>query len=204
MRTTRTHVLAAAAALALLLAGCGDSDPTATGTPTSTSSYGPAATGAHNADDVAFSAGMIPHHAQAVEMAELALSRATNAEVKALATAIRGAQAPEIAMMSGWLAGWGEQVPSGTDTSMGHGSHGMPSGMMSEQQMADLEKATGAAFDRLWVQMMIEHHEGAVAMAKTELADGQNAEAKQLAQAIITAQEREIATMKGLLKTLPA
>ncbi len=207
MRTTRTRTLtlAAGAALALLLAGCGDNTGKTSATPTPTASYGPAAVGAHNDADVAFAMGMIPHHAQAVEMAELALTRASNAEVKSLATAIRDAQAPEIATMSGWLLGWGEEVPDGTGTAMGHGSgHGGSTGMMTEEQMADLAKASGAAFDRMWVQMMIEHHEGAVAMAKTELADGQNASVTQLAQAIIAAQTREIATMNALLATLPS
>lgn len=199
-----TSLLAGGALATLLLAGCGSGSHTAThATATSTSSYGPAAAGPHNAADVAFATDMIPHHAQAVEMADMALKAATNAEVKTLAQAIKGAQDPEINTMSGWLAGWGATVPS--TTAGGHSMAGMASntGMMSDAQMTELGKATGAAFDRLWVTMMTEHHQGAIAMATTELADGQNAEAKALAQTIIGAQTKEVATMTALAKTLP-
>jgi len=186
----------AAVCLAVLLAGCSEDDPVVRTGPSPSASYGPAATGPHNDADVSFATDMIPHHAQAVEMADLALDKATNDKVTTLATAIKGAQDPEIRTMSGWLVGWGEKVPGAM-----HGGHSM-SGMMSEERMADLEKASGAAFDRLWVDMMIEHHEGAVLMAREELAEGQSPDAKALAQDIIEAQNAEIATMRELAKTL--
>ena len=208
MRTTRTLALTLAVpALALTLAACGGNGGTHNGSsskPSATagSTYGPAATGPHNDADVAFATEMIPHHAQAVEMATMALEKATNATVKQLATAIQSAQDPEIQKMSGWLVGWGQPVPDTSSTVHG-GGHSMSggTGMMTEAQMTELENASGAAFDKLWVEMMTEHHEGAVSMSRAELADGENSEAKALAQQIITAQTKEIATMVELAKT---
>jgi uncharacterized protein (DUF305 family) len=208
----RTAVAAAALATTALVAGCGSSPssstPTSLGsTPSATSSYGPAATGPHNSADITFVTGMIPHHAQAVEMATMALSQASSAQVKTLATAIKGEQDPEINTMSGWLTGWGQKVPAGSSMAgmggMG-GSHASMNGMMSGSEMQQLGQASGAAFDRLWVQMMTKHHQGAVEMAKSELSMGQNAEAKALAMNIVKAQTAEIATMTALAKTLPA
>ena len=173
-----------------------------TTTPTGTSSPADAAT-AHNAADVAFATTMIPHHQQAVTMAAMAGQQASNAQVKTLAGVIKAAQDPEIATMSRWLTTWGQPVPS---TSGGHDMSTMGDtpmeGMMTEDEMAQLSAASGAGFDRLWLQMMIKHHQGAVAMATTETADGQNAEAKRLAQQIIGAQTQEIATMEKLLPTI--
>jgi uncharacterized protein (DUF305 family) len=145
-----------------------------------------------------FATMMIPHHRQAVAMADMALMKAKSASVKGLATAIKGAQGPEIQQMSGWLTGWGKPVPS---PGMNHSTPG--SGMMTDQEMADLGKASGAAFDRMWVQMMIKHHQGAVAMAKAEQTSGQSTKAIALAKKIETAQNAEIATMQKLLTKLP-
>lgn len=213
LNRTTTQILArtaAAAALAAGLAACGGGDDAAARSrATALSSHGPAATGSYNGSDVSFAADMIPHHAQAVEMATMALEKASNAQVRQLAAAIQAAQDPEIKTMSGWLAGWGEEVPSadssdgaGGGHGGGHGSNATAMGMMSADQMRELRAATGAAFDRLWVEMMIEHHEGAVQMAKAELAEGQNAEAKALAELIVAAQTREIASMRALAKSL--
>jgi len=183
------------------------SSSSSSSTTASPSSSANPAGGQHNAADVAFATGMIPHHGQAITMAEMAASRATNPEVKSLAAAIKTAQAPEIATMSGWLTGWGQPVPAATGghdmSKMGTGTDmsGM-GGMMSEQEMQQLSAATGAQFDRMWLQMMIKHHQGAVTMARTELASGQSADAKQLAQQIIDAQNKEIATMTALLPTI--
>lgn len=149
-----------------------------------------------NQADVDFATGMIPHHAQAVEMADLALDKATNAQVKQLATSIKQAQQPEIDKMTGWLEDWGEEVPA---TNGEHGSgHTMTDGMMSDDDMSMLENASGKMFDQHWTALMIEHHEGAITMAKEELSKGSNDDAKQLAQAIIDGQSKEIATMKAL------
>ncbi|WP_020577214.1 DUF305 domain-containing protein [Actinopolymorpha alba] len=202
---------------ALLLAGCGGTsgnnsthdmstmDSTTSATPT-TRPTGDAAgrtstSSPHNRADVEFATAMIPHHGQAIEMADIALEKATNAEVRRLATAIKAAQAPEIRQLSDWLAGWGEPVPS---ASMDMKSHDMDmgDGMMSAQEMKELDGASGAAFDRLWTELMIKHHEGAVAMARTQLRQGVSPETKKLAQAVIDGQTKEITTMKALLPTL--
>lgn len=170
-----------------------------TTTSSGTSSPADAAT-AHNAADVAFATNMIPHHQQAVTMATMAERQASNAQVKTLAGAIKAAQDPEIATMSRWLTSWSQPVPS---TSGGHDMSTMGDtpmeGMMTEDEMTQLSAASGAGFDRMWLQMMMKHHQGAVAMATTETADGQNAEAKRLAQQIISAQNQEIAAMEKLL-----
>lgn len=195
----RTLIAAATTAGVLLLAACGSSSNTHSGahsTAAPTQSGTPAA-GPHNSQDVSFATDMIPHHAQAVTMADMALAKATTPTVKQLATSIRAAQAPEIAAMSGWLTGWGQPVPS-VSTTMNHGGMSMP-GMMSETDMAALDKATGSAFDKLWLTQMISHHKGAVTMAKTELSTGQNSDARTLARSISTSQSKEIAQLTQLL-----
>jgi uncharacterized protein (DUF305 family) len=145
---------------------------------------------AGNAADTTFAQQMIPHHQQAVEMAKMVPSRTKNPAVVSLAQQIQQAQAPEIALMTGWLTQWGAAPMAGMT--------GMP-GMMSDADMAGLEKETGAAFDKQWLQMMIGHHQGAIDMANTELKQGTSADAKQLAQKIITGQQAEITTMTGRL-----
>jgi uncharacterized protein (DUF305 family) len=162
-----------------------------------------------NATDVGFAQGMIPHHAQAVEMADLALEKSTNADVLALAKQIKASQNPEIQTMSGWLQSWGQKVPS-TD-SMSGGGHDMTDMggmmmdvMMTEADMKKLESSSGTAFDRLWMELMIQHHEGAVRMSEDELKDGKNPDVKALAQTIVTSQQAEISTMNSLLSKLPS
>lgn len=160
------------------------------------------ASGPHNAADVEFATNMIPHHAQAVYMAQLARQHAATTRLRDLATKVKSAQAPEIAQMSGWLAGWDKPVPSSSYAPGTMGGMSMP-GMMSEHDMTMLADASGTGFDRRWLQMMISHHRGAIGMAKTELASGQNPTAKALARSIIAAQTAEITTMNRMLTTLP-
>jgi uncharacterized protein (DUF305 family) len=207
----RIIALPAAVAATLVLAGCGTSDTPGTSGTSGTSDTTTTASGASrapasqtkNAADVEFLTMMIPHHAQAVEMADLALTQATDPKLKALAPKIKAAQAPEIELMTGWLTGWGEPVPAAA------GGHDMPGmrddtgGMMSAREMTVLGKANGPTFDRMWLQMMIRHHQGAVEQAKTELAQGTNPESKQLAQAIIDSQSAEITQMNAILAGVP-
>ena len=150
---------------------------------------------AHAPADVAFAQGMIPHHQQAVAMSRLADTRAAAPEVKTLAARIEDEQGPEIDRMTAMLTAWGAPVPSG-DEPMAMG--GMP-GMMGPQEMGDLAASSGPAFDRAFLTMMVAHHTGAVQMAQTELAQGTNPQARELAEAIITAQQAEIAEMQRLL-----
>ncbi|MGR4853964.1 DUF305 domain-containing protein [Streptomyces sp. LARHCF252] len=195
----RSAAVAAAGTAALVLAACGSGD-SATGhnghAATSGSASASASQGQHNAADTAFAQGMIPHHRQAVEMADLAPSRAQSAEVKELAEQIKKAQDPEIKTLSGWLTSWGEKVPA--EGAMDHSAHGT-GGMMTAEEMDKLEKASGKAFDAAFMEMMIKHHEGAVAMAKTEKTEGAFPDAKKMADAIITSQTAEIQKMNELL-----
>jgi len=188
--------LVAAIATALFVTSCTS--------PSSTSSDGhtdhthgseSSAAAPNNAADVTFVSGMIPHHEQAVEMSALVPQRSTNPEVIKLAADISAAQEPEIQTMKGFLAQW--NAGEGT----GHEGHdmGAMTGMVDDGSMAKLETLKGADFDKLWLTSMIGHHEGAVTMAKTEIADGANADAKALASHIVTAQEAEIAQMKQMV-----
>ncbi|MDR7322653.1 MULTISPECIES: DUF305 domain-containing protein [Catenuloplanes] len=202
----------------VVLAACGGGDgadgmdhgagtTTATTPPataTTPSAAASAGTGS-NAADVSFAQMMIEHHRQAVEMAELAGTRAGNAEVKALAEKIIAAQQPEIETMSGWLTAWGAAVPepSMTGMDMGGMDHGssMP-GAMSAQDMAGLAAASGGEFDKQFLTLMIAHHEGAITMAQQETSQGASTEAKALAAKIVTDQQAEIVTMRELLTKL--
>jgi uncharacterized protein (DUF305 family) len=134
-----------------------------------------------------FAEMMIPHHQQAIEMSDLALKNSTNPEVLALAQQIKDAQSPEIEQMKSWGA-----------SSMAHMGH-MMDGMLSDEEMSDLAAATGSRFDKLFLEGMIKHHEGAIEMAQM-VTDSKNSEVAALAKVIIEAQQREILTMNELLK----
>lgn len=196
----RTAAVAAAGAAALVLAACGGGGDSSAGhdghNTKSPSASASASQGQGNAADVTFAKGMIPHHRQAIEMADLAPSRAESAEVKKLAADIKKAQDPEIRTLSGWLTSWGEEVPA--EGAMDHSMHG-GGGMMTAEEMQQLKNSSGKAFDTAFMEMMIKHHEGAVEMARTEQADGAYAPAKEMAGQIITSQSAEIEQMNKLL-----
>jgi uncharacterized protein (DUF305 family) len=155
--------------------------------------------------DIAFAQLMIPHHQQAIQMADLASTNASSEEVKALAAQIKAAQDPEISMMSQWLTGWGAplEMEGTTDGGMDHGDMDMGgmtvAGMMSTQDMDTLGAATGADFDTMWLQMMIAHHQGAIAMAQQVADTTTNPAVQDLADAVIAGQTTEITTMQQLL-----
>jgi uncharacterized protein (DUF305 family) len=159
-----------------------------------------AALGSAGEAEVTFAQNMIPHHEQAVMMADVALDPAVGASeaVRDLATRIREAQGPEIEQMRGWLHAWGasEMEEMSHDE---HDAHGMQ-GMMSADEMAELEGMRGAEFDRMWMEMMIRHHEGAIAMAETARAEAALDDVKVLSDAIIKAQQDEIDEMQALLE----
>ena len=186
----RTAVAAAAAALVAGASACGTggTDSGMSGMGSSASATSTAAQG-----DVMFAQMMIPHHEQAVEMADLALQDKAQAssEVRALAEQIAKAQGPEIETMTSWLSSWGAATSAPMD-------HSMP-GMMGEADMSKLAGATGAEFDQQWLTMMVAHHEGAITMAEDVLGTTTNAEVKSLARAIVDGQQAEIVTMKQLL-----
>ncbi|WP_410672150.1 DUF305 domain-containing protein [Amycolatopsis sp. cmx-4-68] len=178
-----------ALASAVLLGACGGHDSmSGMDSPSASAASSPAD---HDAADVTFAQQMAPHHSQALDMAKLVPSRSTNPKVIDLASRIEKAQDPEIRQMQGWLTSWGAGMPGMTHESM--------SGMMSAGDMKKLEAAKGVEFDKMWLGMMIEHHQSAVDMAETELSKGTNADAKALARKIIDAQQAEITEMQGLL-----
>jgi uncharacterized protein (DUF305 family) len=192
-------VSAALASAALLAAGCSNDDgggghDMGNMGSDATASAGPDAQGSFNDADVMFAQGMIPHHQQAVEMANLAGTRAADPEVKQLAAQIKAAQDPEINTLTGWLQSWGKP------TAMA-GGHSM-SGMMTEADMTMLKAATGKDFDRMFAQMMITHHNGAIQMARDEQTNGKNAAAKALAKTIAEGQQAEVATLQKIVDRL--
>jgi uncharacterized protein (DUF305 family) len=151
----------------------------------------------HNAADIAFASDMIPHHEQAVDMSALVSDRSADADVQKLASDISAAQTPEIQTFKVLLVQWDENPDLNTGSGKG-GQSGMH-GMVDEATMARLTSLEGAEFDQLWLQSMIGHHQGAIEMAKAEIANGANVDAKSIAQNIVTTQQAEIDQMNRLL-----
>ena len=203
MRITRsTRALGALTlGLALALTACGTDDTTA-----QDSSSG---SGDHNDADVAFASDMIQHHAQALTMVDLTLERDLDPEFQELVEGIRDAQAPEIETMADWLTGWGEEVPATERDHMNAEGHDMGDmgadtgqdmpGMMSDDDLSELNDSMPMDFEDMWLAMMIEHHEGAISMAETQLEDGSYPPAIDLAEQIMESQTAEIATMQSMI-----
>ncbi len=147
-----------------------------------------------SAKDIMFAQMMIPHHEQAIEMSDLALQNSTNPEIRDLATKIKGEQAPEIELMESWTD---SHMGSHMDSHAGH----MMDGMLSEEEMDELKSARGVEFDRLFLEGMIKHHEGAIDMAD-DVDDSKNPDVAKLAQSILITQRAEIELMKELLQRL--
>lgn len=183
-----------------LLVACGDDSADEGAADSTEESSTTEASGAEfNDADIEFVEAMIPHHEGAITMAEMAADRAVAPEVKDLASRIAAAQGPEIETMQGWLEEWG--VNSSAEDDGAGMDHGDMSGDMGDGEMAELEAAQGEAFDEMFLTMMIEHHQGAVDMANSEIDDGLNADAIAMARDIIAAQEAEIEEMQGLLES---
>jgi uncharacterized protein (DUF305 family) len=145
----------------------------------------------HNSADVAFARGMVPHHEQALEMSGLVATRTDNQRVIDLAARIASAQKPEIDRMNGWLRTWNAPV----EASSSH-SHSPDHGMV---ELGDLAGLADTEFDRQWLSLMIQHHRGAVDMAREHLSAGTDPETRKLAQDVVAHQEKEIAEMESLL-----
>lgn len=224
---TKLMMLSAGAVVAAaLVAGCSNdkaADRTAdmemtNSATTSAAASAPVTSEAHNDADVMFAHHMIPHHQQAVEMSDVLLAKqGIDPRVTELATQIKGAQAPEIAQMQGWLKQWGNppmpsmsQMPQQGHGDMGHGNMGqgdmgdMPAmqGMVSETDMTALRNAQGAEAAKLYLTHMIAHHEGAITMAQDEIKDGQYPAAVEMARTIVKTQQAEIDTMRQILGSL--
>ena len=140
--------------------------------------------------DLMFAQMMIPHHEQAIQMAEWAKTRAEDPKVKALAEKILSEQAPEIATMSSWLKEAGQALED-------HSMH--MAGMLSEEELEKLKALSGKAFDKYFLESMIKHHEGAVVMAQDAL-NTSNVIVKTLLENIIQTQNLEISEMQKLLE----
>ncbi|AUI51590.1 DUF305 domain-containing protein [Arthrobacter crystallopoietes] len=200
-----TAISTTAVAAALFLAGCGsDTGSNTTGEFTgmdhSTMSHSPApassdAGGTHNSADAMFAQMMIPHHEQAVQMSDIMLAKeGLDPQITQLAEEIKAAQGPEIEKMTAWLQTWDEPMEMSGDHAM--------EGMLSPDDLAELEAAQGAEASRLFLTQMIEHHEGAIAMAEEEAANGQDPDAVALAETIVADQKAEIEKMNNLLAAL--
>lgn len=219
IRVHLNRLIGIAAAAALALSACSNSPQSeqdmssmttsAVATPSSSASPSERAPGtqAHNDADVTFAQGMIPHHQQAIEMSDMLLAKqGIDPRVVSLANEIKAAQGPEIQQLHGWLSEWGVSPTTSPGAGMpgmpGHDMGNMGGGMMTEEDLTALRNAQGVEASRLFLTQMIEHHRGAVAMAQTEVDNGQFAPAIEMARTIIASQQKEIQTMEQILGSL--
>ena len=211
MTGTNTRSRAAGVLAAAVLAACAGALPAAAQTHTHGGHTHGTGTIAAPADrwteaDARFMSAMIGHHAQAVQMARLAPGRAGGNSVRILAERIISAQEDEIATMQQWLRDRGQPVPDAHDAGAHHGGHGSPMpGMVTPEQMARLEQASGPEFDRLFLSYMIQHHQGAVSMVRELFGSygaGQDEAVFKFASDVNVDQETEIARMRGMLADL--
>jgi uncharacterized protein (DUF305 family) len=197
-RRSALGTLGASAALAavLALAGCASSGTGSNGTGDGMghdehATAGADATSEANAADIMFAQMMLPHHEQALEMSGIVLAKdGVDADVAELAEQIEAAQGPEIEQLESWLDEWGAPA-GGNDMAM--------DGMLSEAELDELEAADGASASQLFLEQMIAHHEGAVAMAEEHLENGAHEGALAMSEAIIESQTTEIAQMREML-----
>jgi uncharacterized protein (DUF305 family) len=202
MKPTLLRTTLAAAALAAALAGCSNNDDmsgmpghASSASPSAAASGTPSASAEFNDADVMFAQLMIPHHEQAVEMSDMILAKeGVNPDVIALAQQIKAAQQPEIDTMKSWLSAWGRPTMAG--------GHQMDDGQMTEEEMKTLDEADGPTGQKLFLEGMVKHHQGAIQMAQTEITSGKNPDAVALARTIVDSQQKEITTMNGLLAKL--
>ncbi|WP_205475895.1 DUF305 domain-containing protein [Dietzia sp. Alg238-R159] len=205
MNRKKLVMTAAAAAVLLGLSAC-TSDETDTASETTTAVETTATSGSstteqaeesaqHSEADVMFAQMMIPHHEQAIEMSDIILSKDdVPADVTSLAEEIKAAQGPEIQQLTDWLDQWGEPTqPEDMDMDMGM------EGMLSDEELQQLSDAPGPEAAELFLNQMIAHHEGAVAMAEDQVENGTYPPAVDVAQTIIDTQQQEIDTMRQLL-----
>ncbi|MFB8036041.1 DUF305 domain-containing protein [Streptomyces sp. NPDC056004] len=145
-----------------------------------------------NSADYRYAQMMIQHHAQALEMTRLAPSRSGSSSVKRLAERITAGQKPEIGAMEGWLTHNG-----GAKRKSAHDHSAMP-GMATPAQLEKLRTADGAAFDKLFLKLMITHHQGAITMATEVLAEGNNVQIEEMAGDVVAQQTVEINRMRTM------
>ena len=187
--------------------GCGS---TGAGGPTGGAQPIPQSRPVYDAD-VNFFSGMIPHHAQAVKIARWAATHGANDAIKRMSERIIVAQTDEIGLMQGWLRDRGKPVPAADATHMTHMQGGvehkmlMP-GMLTDEELATLDKARGVEFDRLFLTYMIKHHNGAVSMVDElfkQYGGGQDETVFKMASDIYADQTTEVGRMQVMLDALP-
>ena len=181
---------------ALLFTACGGHDMSDMSTGSTDTNVTDSERGFNDAD-IMFAQMMIPHHEQAIELADMALDPTLKAseQVKALASQIKNAQDPEIDLMAQWLNEWEQPL---MDMSVDHSM--TMEGMLSVDELGAIGQMNGEEFDQAWIQAMIAHHKGAIKMADTVKTEGESALVQELADAIIQAQKLEIDTLELLLK----
>lgn len=153
-----------------------------------------------NEADVRYVQNMIVHHGQAIEMAALVPTRVSDDRVKRLADRIGGTQKPEIDMMNAWLRANGQPtVEPGADSHSAHTGHATMPGMATPAQLDSLRRARGPEFDRMFLELMIVHHQGALTMAEKAQTSGTDVRVQEMADDVIATQSDEINTMRGML-----
>lgn len=202
-RHTTAASLVGLLTVSLTLVSCAEADPETEETGAHNGHTTEATDSEYNEADMEYVSGMVAHHQQAVEMADILLEKeGTDSDVAALAEDIRAAQQPEIDQMESWLEGWGHEPDEDGD----HGTHDAQGdgheGMMSEQDLDKLEAADGEDASRLFLEQMIVHHEGAVSMADEHLDSGENPDALELSENVIADQSAEIEQMEEMLDSL--
>lgn len=193
----------AAVTVATVVGACGNSETSqsvSSSASSTTQNPATAPAAAHDHVDAMFAQQMVPHHQQAIEMSDMILAKqGIDPRVLDLAKQIKAAQAPEIGQMQGWMTAWGmPNMPAMP------GMSDMPAmdGKMSSADMSALQNAQGVQASRLFLTQMIQHHQGAIAMAQDEIDNGQYPDAIALAKSIVASQRQEIDTMNQILASL--
>lgn len=153
------------------------------------------ASGDLSSDEIMFLQMMIPHHQQAIDISDLALTKSADSELLALAKNIRDEQSAEIVKMKAWLEAAGAGLDPGH--SMGHGM----GGMLSDSELAALKSATGKSFDVLWLKAMTGHHDGAIDMAAM-IENAKSAEIKSFGEGIVASQSAQNKAMAAMVKRI--
>jgi uncharacterized protein (DUF305 family) len=184
----------------LLLLGCSDQSSSGGGGAAAPTEAVSGVAADVNQEDVRFARLMAPHHDQAISMCEMVLSkkRGVKPEVRDLAQQIGKVRESQIETLNGWIQSWdpgGDLEPAEDENAPHHGGHGL----MTERQMQELDLADGPAAQKLFLEGMIRHHEGAFSIAEAEVTGGSYPDAVELAKEIVATQKAEIATMQQIL-----
>ena len=207
MTSIFVRLIAAVCAL-LLVSGCGGGQNPGEESTGSPSLESPVITGnpaGYNSADITFATLMVKHHQQAIELAKLAGPRSANTELNSLADQIVATQQPEINILNVFLVQWDENPDIRTDGGgeAPEATGASVPGMVDDATMARLESLTGPEFDKLWLESMVGQHQGGVAIANDEIADGANVDAVSVARTIVAGLDPQIAQMKKMLEGMP-